>query len=204
VNLLVILMIAGCSDGITVVSTPTLTATKNAAFYDGHDSTALEAYAVAETRAKQWNKDAVLYQIPPTRSMVRNLGLPLDAVEKGWFFMFKVPGSPVEYYIAVAEGKLAGAIEAQPITLGEPVYKDQPINLAELPIQNSNVMQIFLEKGGKEYLATHPNPQFEFRLISIEGNPNPIWSLYDFNDPVTTLIHIDAVTGEEVEDPLPN
>jgi hypothetical protein len=173
-------------------------------FSDGRSSTALEAFRVAEGRVNEWNQQAKLYEIVPTRSMVINLSLPLEPIRDGWFFMFKVAGSPLEYYIAVNHGEIVGTREAQPVYFGEsPPYVGRPIDYGTLPVKSTDVLNLFYELGGRQHLEQRAEPQFEYRLVHPEGLSNPVWSLYDFSEPITELIHIDAVTGERVSNPVP-
>lgn len=169
---------------------------------DGRQQTALAAYTVAEPVAKRWNKQALLYQIPPTRIMEMNLGIPAGIA--GWFFMFKSPDSPVEYYINIVDGNVFGITEAQPILVQELPYKLMPIDTNKLVLDSDDVLKLFMESpGGVEYLNTHSQIQIDYRLVHLEGYPNPIWTLFDVSGGVNTLLfNVDSVTGLPVEDPF--
>jgi hypothetical protein len=170
---------------------------------DGRSATALTAYPIAEAQAEKWNAEAILYQIPVTRLMEKNLGLPSDM--PGWFFMFKVPDSPVEYYVKVVEGRVLGVIEAQPIVIGEASYTYLPIDLATLPIGNDAALGLYMENGGNDYLALHPRLILDYRLVHLEGQPNPVWSIFDAsNIDQPPLFNVDARTGQSVADPFAN
>lgn len=201
--LMILIVGSGCArqtgpGTVLPLSTPTMAGSLPD---DGHGATALTAYPIAEAQAKQWNSQAVLYQIPVARLMEKNLGLPSDLL--GWFFMFKVPGSPVEYYIKVVQGRVLGVTEAQPIIIGEAPYTYLPIDLVTLPIGNDAAFRLFMEDGGKDYLTLHPRPIFDYRLVHLEGQPNPVWSIFDAaNLDQPPLFNVDAVTGQEVGDPF--
>jgi hypothetical protein len=168
---------------------------------DGRRETAFTAYPVAEAEAKKWNRDALLYQIPVNRIMEINLGIPSGI--PGWFFMFKAPNSAVEYYIKVVNGQISGVTEAQPILLQELPYELLPIEIRELRLDSDDVLRLFIEFGGKQYIETHPYWQIDYRLVHLKGQPHPVWSLFDvsnINQP--PLFNVDAVTGEIVADPF--
>ena len=199
------LILSSCSNGIAppnetgVQQTPSSPALSSQEI-DSHSETAFTAYPIAKKEALTWNAKALLYQIPPTRQMEQNFGLPPGG-PPGWFFMFKEGESPVEFYVEIVDGKLYGKTEAQPILVGEPKYK-----LIQLPtdgtlLDSDYALQVYLDDGGKEYTSTHPDIDFDFRLIHLEGIEHPIWSIFDTADQTTPLFNIDAVTGKKAQDP---
>jgi hypothetical protein len=194
--------LCGCANASTPGSKPVSTTASLPD--DGRGDTALTAYPIALVNAKKWNKDAVLYEIPVTQLMEKNLGLP-PGVQAGWFFMFKVPGSPLEYYVKVAEGHVVGSTVAQPIIVGEPPFKEVALDLEKLPLGSNDVLRLFMEKGGSAYLASNPKWQLDYRLVHIEGQKDPVWSLFDSTDVnQAPLFNLDAITGEKVDDPFAN
>jgi hypothetical protein len=199
------LILSSCSNGstspkATEVQQSPLPPTQSSLEIDSHSETAFTAYPIAEKEALIWNAKALLYQIPPTRQMEQNFGLPPGG-PPGWFFMFKEGESPVEFYVEIVDGKLYGKTEAQPILVGEPKYK-----LIKLPMDGSlldsdHALQVYLDDGGKEYTSTHPDIDFDFQLIHLEGIKHPIWSIFDSADPLTPLYNVNAVTGEKAQNP---
>ena len=168
---------------------------------DGRGTTAFEAYPAAEMKAREWNSEALLYQIPVSRIMEINLGIPLGI--PGWFFMFRVPDSPLEYYVKVVQGQVVGATEAQPILLGTPLYEYLPIDLADISLDSDDLLRLFMAYGGKEYVASHPGWQIDYRLVHLKGQAHPIWSLFDVSNlDQPALFNVDAVTLEIVKDPF--
>jgi hypothetical protein len=132
--------------------------------------------------------------------MEQNLGLPSDL--PGWFYQFRVPGSPVEYYIKIVQGKLSGTTEAQPIIVGEAPYTYLPIDVDKLALDSDGAMQKFLDNGGRAYVDSNPEMLIDYRLVHLEGKPNPVWSIFDARDlTAAPLYSVDAVTGETVPDP---
>ena len=163
---------------------------------DGRFRSAMASYPPAEEKAKAWNPTAVLYEIVPSYTMQRNLGLPPSA--PGWFFKFGIPGSPLEYFIQVLDGHVAGSTEAQPILIEPLPYETLPINIKALKVDSSQVLEIFQKEGGGELKKM----KIDYHLVQLKGTPNPVWSLFDDNTSGSPLISIDAVTGEIVPDPF--
>jgi hypothetical protein len=205
-GLILSIFLSSCSNGsatpiVTEVESTPLPPTISSQEFDVHNETAFTAYPIAENEALKWNPEATLYQIPPTRQMEQNIGLPPGGLP-GWFFMFKEADSPVEFYVKVVDGKISGKIEAQPIIVGEPEYI-----LVQLPVDGSlidsdHALQVYLNDGGEEYYNTHPDVEFDFRLVHLDGQQNPVWSIFDAADMTVPLYHVDAVSGQESQDPF--
>lgn len=170
--------------------------------YDGRSATALSAFEIAEAEALQWNQEAILVSVPMTRLMEANLGLPGHI--PGWFFMFMVPGSPLEYYVNVYSGKMSGATEAQPVLIKDLPYTYLPLDLDSVKLDSDDAIQGWLARGGNEYLTDRPDSQLDFRLVHLEGQEHAVWSIFDFSTGTAPLhlFSIDATTGQEVSDPF--
>lgn len=198
-------ILAACQTESTV-DAPTATAGNDAvppSLNLGRDVTAFTAYELAYDRALEWDASAQLHLIPTTRSMEANLGL-LGYIPS-WFFMFKSPGSPVELYVSVYEGKISGITEAQPI-LGEQLpYTYLPLKVEEIPMDSEELLQAWLGRfGGDEYIVAHPDAQLDYRLVLLEGDEEPIWSIFDYarEDGPQHLLSIGASSGERTEEPF--
>ena len=157
----------------------------------------MEAYPFALARAQQWNPEVVLHGVMPTMQMARNLGLP--AVMDGWFFMFKVPGSPVEFYVQIADGSVLGYTEAQPIMGDKLPYQYAPIDVTQVTLDTRAVLEKFASKK-REVSA---GAALDYRLVRLEGQDRPVWTLFAISgSEMEALLHLDAVTGDEVGDPF--
>ena len=169
-----------------------------------HTESALTAYSVAKIRAIEWNAAATLHQIAPTHQMAQNLGL--TAVSSGWFFMFKVSGSPIELYVYVDGGKVFGLTEAQPIFGEQLPYKYNPIQVESIVLDSDDVLSNFLSTDkGKTWLNTTKTipTRIDYRLVYLEGQQAPIWTLFSIQAGQTeTLFHINAIDGTEAMDPF--
>ena len=133
--------------------------------YDQRSETAFKALDVAGAEAELWNRDAILVSVPMTRLMEANLGLTGHI--PGWFFMFMVPGSPLEYYVKVNSGKVSGAIEAQPILIEDLPYTYLPIDLDSVKLDSDDAIHAWLARGGNEYITDHPDSPLDFRLVHL-------------------------------------
>ena len=165
-----------------------------------HKESAFEVYPRAKEEAKRWNDQAILYQIPPTRLMEGNFGLS-GGGPPGWFFMFKDPDSPVELFVEIVDGKLYGKTEAQPIIIGEPKYKLNPIEMDSNLLDSDDALNIYLDDGGDEFFLNNPDVELDYRLVFLEGIEHPIWSIFDVSDFTTPLYNVDAITGEKTTNP---
>jgi len=169
---------------------------------DKHTQTAFEVYPIALEEAKKWNSEAALYQIPATRLMETNLGLPPGGPPGGWFFMFKVPDSPLEFYVEIVDGVIYGKTEAQPILIGEPKFSLLALKMDGSLMDSVGALGVYYDNGGKDYLSTHPNAILDYRLVHLDGLSNPVWSIFDVEANVAApLVNIDAQSGKIVNDP---
>lgn len=158
---------------------------------------AFEAYLIAKDAAAKWDQEAILYEIPATFVMERNLGYPITG--EGWFFKFKNPKRPLEYYIYIWDHKVSGTTEAQPITLhGEYEENLFPLNdLTEL-IDSDEVMNIFYESFSKNASDLKIN----LELRHTKDTSSPYWTVYDFSTlPEKVLMVVNAKNGHPLSLP---
>ena len=181
-------------------SGPAETAATDFEHASGRSLTVFQAVPIAERRAKDWNKDAVLYQLMPSALTFRNIGRPM--VQKGWFFQFGTPGSKIELLVQVTDATIGGTTEAEPL-LTEPLpYELVPLDISQLKLDSPQVFAQWQQGGGTQYLEEHADAEIELRLSHIKGTANPIWSVVDDKNPGADLLSVDAVTGERVARPV--
>ncbi len=162
--------------------------------------TAFHAYPIAEITAKKWNPAAVLYGVPATFKMESSLSLPWTGA--GWFFFFKIPDSPLEYYVLIENGKLQGMTEAQPIVVGERTLKYFPLPALDTLLDSDEVLAIYMKNGGEKYLADHPQAVLNPELLFTNNDPYPVWDIFDLKEKETATVSIfrlNALTGEVLE-----
>ena len=207
ISILINVTLLGCSSQLSnsgnLLSTSTSSIPTKSP-YDNRSQTAFHEFPPAQLQAiKAWNSKAKLYEIPPLRAMEKNLGYPRSL--PGWFFMFKVENSPLEYYVEIRDTHLIGFTEAEPILIQKLSYTLLPININNKLLDSDKALKIYLENGGEEYLTKHTNAEIDYRLVFVSGTPNPIWSIYDASDLTKPpIFNLDAVTGKKVNDPIPN
>lgn len=163
-------------------------------------TTAFQSYEIARAKAHEWNANAVWHGIMPSSLMERNFGIPASG--GGWFFRFGLQENSLEYHVQVKNGEVSGTTEAQPILMEPLPYELMSIDINELVVDSTQVLEIFWENDGDQYLKEHPESKLNYRLLHIKGLPNPVWSLFDSADLNNSLINIDARTGAIVDDPF--
>jgi hypothetical protein len=156
------------------------------------NTSAFDAYLIAKEAAMKWDQGAMLYKIPATFVMERNLGYPITG--EGWFFMFRNPTSPLEYYVYVWNHKVSGTTEAQPITINGGHENDlipigDPVGL----IDSNVVMGIFYE----EFPNNSHDLKVNLELQRTKELGSPLWIVYNFSTlPEKVLMVINAENGE--------
>jgi hypothetical protein len=150
---------------------------------------------VAQEEAARWHDDATLYAILPSYDMAENLGLDFGD-EPGWVFKFGRPEGRLELLVHVAGGQLLSATQAHPVYFDTPP-ECFPIDMEDIAIDSPQLLAAFVDNGGVEYLAQHPNARLDYELSHCAAATNPIWTLWDHTAGLA-LLRLDAVTGEEL------
>jgi len=158
--------------------------------------TAFQSYPVALAAAKKWNPKAGLYQIPATFRAEMNFGR--SKTGEGWFFMFKLPESPLEYYVYVSNGEVLGTTEAQPIIFGKAPFEFQAIPELNKLLDTDKLLNLYDQNGGLEYKTDNPKAVLNPELNFLTTDSFPFWRIYDASTPKVTvpLFTINALTGE--------
>ena len=168
---------------------------------NGRSLTAMEAFPLAQSHARSWNPEAVFIGILPSRSMQQNLGLPPG--ELGWFFQFQSPDTGDELFVQIIDNELYGSTVAHPIT-GELPFTFQTIDMGQIAWDSSDVLNFYLRsEEGKKYTQKYDDAEWDFRLVYLSTYGNPVWSLFDIKRSHTSLLNIDAITGQLTNDPFP-
>ncbi len=163
----------------------------------GRSVMVLDSLAVAQNVAKdRFNPNAQLYAVLPSRPMIRNLSSP--PVLPGWFFKFKVAGSPREFIIQTVNGQISGTTE---IELVEPLKPAElPIDVTTVKITSDQVFDSFKQKAPSLGLKVDDPKSYDLELVNLEGANGPIWSVFD---PTTFawIYSVNATSGAEVPNP---
>jgi hypothetical protein len=156
--------------------------------------TAQEAYPLAEEVAGAWQPDA---ELSSASSSWRGGVTPQELLEgkTTWGFHFISP-SASQFCIVSVVGDDArvvekGSIPRLPILLA----------LADWRIDSPQALSIFLDQGGRDFLAAHAGADVHLHLLTRIENEALIWlvtGLVD-DDGVAHIVSINAVTGAVVE-----
>lgn len=158
---------------------------------------ALAALPIALGDAQaNFNPDAKLYAIAPSQVMILNLGSP--PVLPGWFYKFKVDGSPREYIVQVVNDQVTGTREIEPIQPPSPLELE--IDPAAVTVDSDQVFASFTEKAPSLGITVDDPKTYDLELVNLEGGAGPVWSVFD---PATQrwLYAVSATSGAEVENP---
>lgn len=158
--------------------------------------TAQEAYPLAEGAARAWQPDAKLSN---ASSSWGSGATPQELVEgkTTWGFHFISP-SASQFCIVSVVGEEARVIESGSIPR-VPIL----LALADWHVDSPQALSIFLDHGGRDFLAAHADADVHLHLLTRVENETLIWLAIGLssNDGVAHTVPINAVTGAVVEIP---
>jgi len=158
--------------------------------------TAREAYPLAEGAARGWQPDA---ELSNASSSWDSGATPQELVEgkTTWGFHFVSP-SASQFCIVSVLGEEARVIESGsvprvPVLLG----------LGDWQVDSPQALSIFLDNGGRDFLAAHADADVHLHLLTRIENETLLWLATGLspNDGVAHTVSINAVTGAVVEAP---
>lgn len=156
--------------------------------------TAQEAYPLAEEVARAWQPDVKL----ANASSSWGSGATPQALLEGkttWGFHFISPSTSQFCIVSVMgeEGRVidSGDIPRVPVLLA----------LADWHVDSPQALSIFLDHGGRDFLAAHADADVHLHLLTGVENETLLWMASGLspNDRVAHTVPINAVTGEVVE-----
>ena len=156
--------------------------------------TAQEAYPLAEKVARAWQSDAKL----SNASSSWGSGATSQTLLEGkttWGFHFISPSTSQFCIVSVMgeEGRVidSGDIPRVPVLLA----------LADWHVDSPQALSIFLDHGGRDFLAAHADADVHLHLLTGIENETLLWMASGLspNDRVAQTVPINAVTGEVVE-----
>ena len=158
--------------------------------------TAREAYPLAEGAARAWQPDAKLSN---ASSSWDSGATPQELLEgkTTWGFHFISP-SASQFCIVSVVGEEARVIESGSIPR-VPVL----LALSDWHVDSPQALSIFLDNGGRDFLAAHADADVHLRLLTRVENETLLWLAAGLspNDRVAYTVPINAVTGAVVETP---
>ncbi|MEI7643891.1 MAG: hypothetical protein WCJ55_06390 [Chloroflexales bacterium] len=158
---------------------------------------AIDSIAIAQSVTQtKFDPNAKLYAIVPSHVMILNLGSP--PVLPGWFYRFKVAGSPREFIVQVVNDNVTGTTEVEPIEQSKPL--ELPIDLTAIKITSDQVFASFTQKAPSLGLKVDDLKSYDLELVNLEGTSGPIWNVFD---PTTFkwVYAVSATSGAEVPNP---
>lgn len=159
-------------------------------------ATAAESFPIALEMAKTWRQDAEWYGVVPFTSIERAFVIPLDNDNPSWFFRFGAPGGETEYIVEVLNGKVLGANETKIPSYIEPSLEElESLGDEWAVVDNVAVLERYLEEEDS-LLAQLPYLLVAYRLAKPEGQPHPVWTLYNAQNLTGPIFTVDAITGE--------
>jgi hypothetical protein len=156
--------------------------------------TTQEAYPLAEEVARAWQPDVKL----SNASSSWGSGATPQTLLEGkttWGFHFISPSTRQFCIVSVMgeEGRIidSGDIPRVPVLLA----------LADWHVDSPQALSIFLDHGGRDFLAAHADADVHLHLLTGVENETLLWmaSALSPNDRVAHTVPINAVTGEVVE-----
>ena len=145
------------------------------------------AQAQADVLARQWAADAVLVGLSATWQHPDES--QLLAGPHNWSLTFYSAERAAILYTAVAPG---GARQVRQ----SPVYHSQPaVDATAWLVGPTEAAMLFLESGGRSFLAAHPGATVHINLGQ-GGGQTPVWSLLALSDGEVYSLAVDALSGE--------
>jgi hypothetical protein len=152
--------------------------------------TAQEALPSAQEAAGAWQEDAQL--VSANASWRR---LPADELleeEVSWAFAYFSPGArSLRIFHVTPEGaEEAETMDANP--------NAKVVDAGSWQVDSPDVLNTFLNQGGREFLSQNPEATISLRLGSTEDGGSSVWLAMGISseDKKTIVIQIDPVSGE--------
>lgn len=169
---------------VLVVGLPGRGPTSKAAF------TAREAYGMAQREAQAWQGDAQL--VSATASWSDLAAEQLLREDASWGFTFLSPQARQVRIVSVDREK------AQGVQTINATAKTQAVDAAAWQVDSPQVLGLFLDHGGRDFLAEHPGATVTLRLGREEGGDRLVWLAFGIYsaDRSTMTLQVDATSGE--------
>jgi hypothetical protein len=156
--------------------------------------TAQEAYPPAEEVARTWQPDA---KLSIASSSWRSGATPQELLEgkTTWGFHFISPSASQSCIVSVVGG------EAQVIESGSIPKAPVLLELSDWQVDSPQALSIFLDHGGRDFLAAHADADVHLHLLTRIENETVIWLAIGLSsdDGVAHTVPINAVTGAVIE-----
>jgi hypothetical protein len=160
----------------------------------GSVGTAQEAYPLAREVARAWQPDARLSYASGAWGIGASPQELLEGKTK-WGFHFISAGAKQFCVVSVVAG------EAQLIESGRIPRVPVLLEVADWYLDSPQALSIFLDQGGRDFLAAHADADVHLRLLTHIENETLLWLAIGLSadDGLAYTVRIDAVTGAVVE-----
>jgi hypothetical protein len=156
--------------------------------------TAQEAYSLAKEVARAWQPDA---RLSNATSAWGSGATPQELLEgkTTWGFHFVSPAAGQFCVVSVVGD------EAQVIESGSIPRVPVLLEVADWHVDSPQALSIFLDHGGRDFLAAHADADVHLRLLTGIENETLLWLAVGLsaNDGLAHTVPIDAVSGAVVE-----
>jgi hypothetical protein len=154
--------------------------------------TAREAYAMASSEAQNWREDAQL--VNATASWANVASEEQLAEEVAWGFTFLSPQSAETQILSVTR---AGAERSHEM---RSTSTSRVADLTSWQVDSPDVVNLFLDHGGREFLNQHPGATITLRLGPEQESSRLVWLAMGIQsaDKSTFVLQVDANTGEVI------
>jgi hypothetical protein len=155
--------------------------------------TAKEAYALALSEARSWQNDAQLVSATASWANVGSEEQLLQDV--AWGFTFLSAQSAETQIISVTR---LGAERVREMRSSSAV---RTADVASWQVDSPEVVSLFLEHGGRDFVNQHPGATISLRLGPEEENARLVWLAIGIHsvDKSTMVLEVDASTGEVLD-----
>jgi hypothetical protein len=152
--------------------------------------TAREAYALASSEAQTWREDAQLVNATASWANVGSEEQLLRDV--AWGFAFFSQQSAETEILSVTR---AGAERSHEM---RGTSSAGMADVASWQVDSPEVVNLFLDHGGRDFLNQHPGATITLRLGPEEDNSRLVWLAMGIQsaDKATFVLQVDASTGE--------
>ena len=152
--------------------------------------TAREAYALALSEARNWQDDA---QLVSATASWNNIDAEEQLFEDvAWGFTFLSAQSAQTQIISVTR------VGAERVREARSTSSVRTADVASWQVDSPEVVNLFLEHGGRDFLSQHPGATISLRLASEEDSDRLAWLAIGIQsaEKATMVLKLDAGTGE--------
>jgi len=156
--------------------------------------TAREAYALAVSEAQNWREDAQL--VSATASWANVASEEQLAADVAWGFTFLSAQSAETQILSVTR---VGAERAREMRSPSSM---RTADVTSWQVDSPEVVNLFLEQGGRDFLSQHPGATISLRLGQEEESSRLVWLAIAIQsaEKATMVLKVDASTGEVLND----